>query len=544
MDRSQSEGAEIRFDVQGADESFTVFTTRPDTLFGATYCVLAPEHPLVTKITTDAHRDDVQRYVEQATHKKERDRIADTKDKTGVFTGAFAINPVNGAAIPIWVADYVLASYGTGAIMAVPAHDQRDFDFARRFELPIIPVVRARATVRSRPTWTEAFAAAGVACNSGEYDGLETDAFKTKIIADLEAKGVGKGRVQYALRDWLFSRQRYWGEPFPLITLEDGTPSPSPMTPCPSNSPRWTNSCPPRTAEPPLARATEWRKVTDPASGKPGLREVNTMPQWAGSCWYYLRFIDPKNENEPWDREKERYWMPVDLYIGGMEHAVLHLLYARFWHKVLYDLELVSTKEPFKKLFNQGMILAYSYTDENDRYYHPDDVEERDGAWFTKADGRPVTTQIEKMSKSRLNVVNPDDVVDLFGADSLRLYEMFIGPLEQSAPWQTQGIEGVHRFLHRSWRLVCEGEDDQLHPGIGDAAPDEGDRAPVAQDDQEGHRRHRGASVQHRHLGPDGTGESPDASEGSFAFRSDRLRPPALAVRAAHRRGTLAAPGP
>jgi len=468
----RSEGAEVIFKVQGRDESFTVFTTRPDTLFGATYCVLAPEHPLVEEIVADEQREAVARYVEAASRKKERDRIADVKEKTGVFTGAHAINPVTGKPIPIWVADYVLASYGTGAIMAVPAHDERDFAFARTFGLPIVPVVKPPDS-KGTGELKEAFTGEGIAINSGPYDGLTTAEFKERIIRDLEEKGLGRRKVQYALRDWLFSRQRYWGEPFPLIILEDGTVVPLPDDALPVELPELDEFTPTPDGEPPLARAVEWRRTTDPRTGKPALREVNTMPQWAGSCWYYLRFIDPHNDRAPWDREKERYWMPVDLYIGGMEHAVLHLLYARFWHKVLYDLKLVHTKEPFKKLFNQGMILAWSYRDASGKYYSPEDVVEKGGKWFTKEGGIPLTRAVEKMSKSKLNVVNPDDMVDRYGADSLRLYEMFIGPLEASAPWQTEGIEGVHRFLQRAWRLFFEGDDDALHSSIVDEEPDE-----------------------------------------------------------------------
>ncbi len=473
----RSEGAEIRFDIDGRDASFTVFTTRPDTLFGATYCVLAPEHPLVPQITTDDQRAAVEAYVDQASKRSERDRRAgEAKEKTGVFTGAHAINPVNGEKAPIWIADYVLASYGTGAIMAVPGHDERDFEFAQTFDLPIRVVVHPESGTLSEPL-AEAFTETGVGVSSGPYNGLKTEDFKKRIIADLEAKGVGQGRIQFALRDWLFSRQRYWGEPFPLVTLEDGTVVPLPDDALPVELPHLTEFKPTEDGQPPLARAEEWMQTTAPDSGAPALRETNTMPQWAGSCWYYLRFADPKNTERPFSAEAEKYWLPVDLYIGGTEHAVLHLLYSRFWHKVLYDLKLVHTKEPFQKLFNQGMILAHSYRDEQLKYYSVEDVEDKGGEYFAKSTGVPVERQIEKMSKSRLNVVNPDDVIDQYGADSMRLYEMFLGPLEATKPWQTSGIEGVSRFLHRAWRLffddVREGEEENLSAAVQDVEPSE-----------------------------------------------------------------------
>ncbi len=466
----RSEGAEIRFDIVGHDNSFTVFTTRPDTLFGATYCVLAPEHPLVEAITTDDQRDAVREYVDQAGKKSERDRRTDTT-KTGVFTGAFAKNPVNGEEVPIWIADYVLASYGTGAIMAVPAHDERDFEFATTFGLEIRPVVRPESGELPTPL-TEAMSEHGIAISSGEYDGLDTPTFKRQIIADLETKGIGKGKVQYALRDWLFSRQRYWGEPFPLVIKEDGTAEPVPEDALPVELPHVDEYKPTADGRPPLARAEDWLKTTA-ADGSTATRETNTMPQWAGSCWYYLRYLDANNSEKAWDVELEKYWMPVDLYVGGVEHAVLHLLYARFWHKVLYDIGLVSTKEPFQKLFNQGMILAYSYQDESLKYYRESEVEETEagsGKYVAKDGGTPVSMQIEKMSKSKLNVVNPDDVVREYGADAMRLYEMFLGPLEMQKPWQTTGIEGVYRFLHRAWRYYFD-KGDTLTADLTDDEP-------------------------------------------------------------------------
>jgi leucyl-tRNA synthetase len=450
----RSEGADVQFAVADPNDfpkpgatSFTIFTTRPDTMFGATYCVLAPEHALVAKITTAERKDEVDAYVAAANGKAERDRMADAKEKTGVFTGAFAINPATKKPVPIWIADYVLAGYGSGAIMAVPGHDERDFEFARAFKLPIVEVVKG-GDVTKAP-----FVEDGVATNSGLLDGLGTAPAKAKMTEWLEQQGVGKKKVQYKLRDWLFSRQRYWGEPFPIVHLADGTTAPVPYEDLPLVLPTIDEYKPTADGQPPLARAKEWLKTVDKRSGQPASRETNTMPQWAGSCWYYLRFCDPRNRDAAWSKEAEKYWMPVDLYVGGVEHAVLHLLYARFWHKVLFDLGLVSTKEPFQKLRNQGLITAYSYQDANGKYYYPEQVVERDGKWFVKETNAPVHTQIEKMSKSRFNVVNPDDVVRDFGADSLRLYECFIGPLKDGGAWQTSGVEGVSRFLERTWRL-------------------------------------------------------------------------------------------
>ncbi len=464
----RSEGAEVTFEIADSDKDFMVYTTRPDTLWGATYCVLAPEHPLVSAITTPDRKGDVEGYKAKVAALSDHERTEDAKTKTGVFTGAYAINPVNGAKIPMWIADYVLISYGTGAIMAVPAHDQRDHDFARTFNLPIVQVVSA-------PEGFDVQAAAwygdGRAMNSPLIDGLEVDAAKTKIIAWLEEKSLGKGRVQTRLRDWLFSRQRYWGEPFPLIHLNDGSIVPLPADSLPILPPELDDYRPTPDGQPPLARAQDWLNTTDPKTGAPALRETNTMPQWAGSCWYYLRFIDPHNDKMLIDPEKEKYWMPVDLYVGGAEHAVLHLLYARFWHKVLYDIGVVSTKEPFQKLFNQGMILAFSYRDAQGRYFEPERVVAKDGKHIAD-DSVEVSQQIEKMSKSRFNVVNPDDVVDEFGADSMRLYEMFMGPLDVTKPWQTAGVAGVRRFIERAWRIVCNDEGVVIGERIIEEAPD------------------------------------------------------------------------
>jgi leucyl-tRNA synthetase len=464
----RSEGADVNFTVAGSGEIFTVFTTRPDTLFGATYCVLAPEHPLVKRITTDAQRAEVEAYVAAAGRKSAQDRMADEREKTGVFTGAYAVNPVNGENVPIWTADYVLAEYGYGAIMAVPAHDTRDYDFAKKFGLPIIEVISGGNID------AEAFTGDGVLVNSPLIDGLRVPEAKKKMNAWLEEKGLGKGTVNYKLRDWLFARQRYWGEPFPILRMEDGTVKCVPVKDLPVLLPDLDEYKPTADGHPPLARAGEWMNTTDPETGQPARRDTNTMPQWAGSCWYYLRFCDPRNDDAAWSKEAENYWMPVDLYVGGAEHAVLHLLYSRFWHKVLYDAGHVSTDEPFQKLFNQGMILAYSYRDEQGKYYYPQQVERRGGdQWFTKEGGKPVHTQIEKMSKSRYNVVNPDDVIATYGADSMRLYEMFMGPLDREKPWTDEGVQGVHRFLRRVWTLVIdkEGElDAKIVPDGGDEA--------------------------------------------------------------------------
>ena len=427
----RSVGAEVHFEVSGKkDLSFVVFTTRPDTLFGATYAVLAPEHPLVEQIASEDQWQAVEAYKEACAAKSDLDRTDLAKKKTGVFTGSYAKNPVTGENLPIWIADYVLMGYGTGAIMAVPGHDQRDWEFAKAFGLPIKNII-AGADVSAA-----AHAEDGELCNSGFLDGLKVEPAKEKIIAWLEAQGKGKRSINYKLRDWLFSRQRYWGEPFPLLHKEDGQviamdPKDLPLTP-----PLTENFLPSPTGESPLANIPEWINVTLPG-GEPAKRSSNTMPQWAGSCWYYLRFTDPHNDQAGWSKEAEKYWMPVDLYIGGAEHAVLHLLYSRFWHKVLYEQGHVSTKEPFQKLVNQGMILG-----ENG----------------------------EKMSKSRGNVINPDDIVKEYGADSLRLYEMFMGPLEKSKPWSTSGLEGIHRFLNRFWRLYLD-DQDQLLDNLTEAQP-------------------------------------------------------------------------
>ncbi|MDP4085937.1 MAG: leucine--tRNA ligase [Bacillota bacterium] len=422
----RSEGAEINFKIEGHDDQFIVFTTRPDTLFGATYAVLAPEHVLVEKITTAEQKDAVAAYLEKIKSKSDLERTDLAKEKTGVFTGAYAINPANGEKMPIWIADYVLVSYGTGAIMAVPAHDERDYEFAKKFNLPIKQVV-AGGSIE-----TEAYTGDGEHIHSEFLNGLNKIEAISKMISWLEEKGIGAKKVTYRLRDWLFSRQRYWGEPIPIIHWEDGMMTAVPEDQLPLTLPKTTEIKPSGTGESPLANIADWVNVVDPDTGKKGRRETNTMPQWAGSCWYFLRYIDPKNPVQLASQEKLNEWLPVDIYIGGAEHAVLHLLYARFWYKFLYDLGIVPTKEPFQKLFNQGMILG-----ENN----------------------------EKMSKSKGNVVNPDEIVQSHGADTLRLYEMFMGPLDASIAWSANGLDGSRRFLDRIWRIYVE-ENGSLNPKI------------------------------------------------------------------------------
>ena len=496
----RSEGARIFFRVVGhetdtseATRAIEVFTTRPDTLFGATYLVLAPEHAAVRAMTTPAQRTAVEAYVDDASRRSERARVADLGEKSGVFTGAFAAHPVTEQPLPIWIADYVLATYGTGAIMAVPAHDTRDYAFAKRFDLPMVEVVSGGDPASA------AFVGEGTNVNSDFLNGLATPVAKQRMNDWLAQHGKGEKTVQYKLRDWLFSRQRYWGEPFPVLHLDDGTIRLVPESDLPVLLPELEDFRPSGEFEPPLARVREWVEVTDPDTRRKALRDTNTMPQWAGSCWYYLRFCDPRNDREPWSQEAERYWMPVDLYVGGAEHAVLHLLYARFWHKVMFDLGLVHTPEPFQKLLNPGMILGHSY-----RYFdnnlsddsafaaqacptsavrfdhetplHNKTGEELKARWVASADvrwqdGTPMHPTIdglaleevtEKMSKSRGNVVNPDEILAEYGTDALRLYEMFMGPLEKGAPWSSASIPGVARFLQRAFRLI---RGDAAHEG-------------------------------------------------------------------------------
>ena len=429
----KSVGAEIDFKIEGTDKAFTVFTTRADTVFGVSYCVLAPEHKLVEEIVTVGQRAAVEEYLDIVKRKSDLERTDLNKDKTGVFTGAYAINPVNGEKVELWIADYVLASYGTGAVMAVPAHDERDYEFATKFNLPIKAVIEDNGEV------VVPFFGDGKHINSDFINGLNNEEAIAKVIEFLEENKVGRSKVTYKLRDWLFSRQRYWGEPIPIIHWEDGTMTTVPDSELPLLLPETDNIKPSGTGESPLANIEEWLNVVDPETGKKGKRETNTMPQWAGSCWYYLRYIDPHNDEMFADPEKLKYWLPVDVYIGGAEHAVLHLLYARFWHKVLYDLGLVPSREPFQKLFNQGMILAEG------------------------KDGRP-----EKMSKSKGNVVNPDDIIVSHGADTLRVYEMFMGPLDASIAWSENGLDGSRRFLDRVYRLFVDEETGKVNDKVQD----------------------------------------------------------------------------
>ncbi len=453
----RSEGAEVVFKVAdgpAAGADIRVFTTRPDTLHGATYMVLSPEHALVDKVTTPGQRDAVTAYQTAARFKSDLERTDLAKEKTGAFTGGHAVNPVNGQKIPVWIADYVLANYGTGAIMAVPAHDERDWEFAIKFGLGIKPVVRpagGQAAPVGKPFTDE-----GIAVNSAVLDGLPTAEAKKTITAELQARGLGKGTVSYRLRDWVFSRQRYWGEPIPIIHCPSHGAVAVPEADLPVTLPEVERYAPTGTGESPLANIESWVNTTCPTCGGAAKRETNTMPQWAGSCWYYLRYLDPQNDREPWAAEAERQWMNVDLYVGGAEHAVLHLLYARFWHKVLYDLGRVTTKEPFKKLRHQGTVLARTYQDTMGRYHEFAEVEFRGDDVHLTATGEKLKSSVEKMAKSMMNGVNPDDVVAEYGADVLRLYEMFMGEFELPKPWDPRAIEGVNRFVKRVWRLVEE----------------------------------------------------------------------------------------
>ncbi len=505
----QKERAEAGFLAKPEAFTIRVYTTRPDTLFGATYMVIAPEHPLVEKITTDQHRQAVEAYVKQSRHKSELDRTADTKEKTGEFTGAYALNPVTGEKIPVWVADYVMMSYGTGAIMAVPAGDTRDFEFAQLFDLPISAVVmpgddwlgqsqlrpttladlkleskeeweQLRCAYRQAPAeFAEAFTGHGIAINSGQFDGTPTAEFKTKITAWLVDRGIGKAAVNYKLRDWIFSRQKYWGEPFPVLHGEDGLIEGMDGHDLPLELPEMDDFKPTPSEgdsevlpEPPLGRAKAWVQVEE--DGQQFRRDTNTMPQWAGSCWYYLRFCDPTNPSEGWNMMAEDYWMPVDLYVGGAEHAVLHLLYARFWHKALFDLGHVSGIEPFKKLINQGMIQAFAYKDKRGATIAVDKAEEIEEGKFRHIETKePLEQVIAKISKSLKNVVTPDDIVAEFGADAFRLYEMFMGPIEASKPWNTRDVPGVFRLLNRIWRLVIDEETAELSSALTDDQPDD-----------------------------------------------------------------------
>lgn len=443
----RSTGAELSFNIQDHDELLNVFTTRPETLYGATFCVLAPDHPLLKTIVTSEQSDAINAYCVKRRSLSDRDR--DTlagKEKTGVFTGAYVKHPLTSQLLPIWVADYVKLGYGHGAIMAVPAEDERDHEFADVYDLPIKPIV-----------------ADGVMINSEVLDGLSIETASQTMVKYLEDNKLGQAKTTYKLRDWLFSRQRYWGEPFPMLYDKAGDVSPMDVGDLPLTLPVIEDFHPTADGKPPLARAKDW------VNTEYGTRELNTMPQWAGSCWYFLRYMDPNNDQALVGKEKEAYWGQVDLYVGGLEHAVSHLLYSRFWYKVLFDCGVVSHEEPFKKLFNQGMILAYSYRDQLGKYHHPEAVTlDESGKATLKATGEPLTSMVEKMSKSKLNVVNPDDVVAEYGADALRLYEMFMGPLEATKPWQTNGVKGMLTFLQRVWRQTVDVNTGQLNASIQD----------------------------------------------------------------------------
>ncbi len=472
----KSTGAEIDFQIENLNSKLRVYTTRPDTLFGATYMVIAPEHELAAKITIPEKKNEVSEYIRTAALKSDLDRTDLAKEKTGVFTGRYAVNPANNQLIPIWIADYVLMGYGTGAIMAVPAHDTRDFEFAKEFNIPIVCILDPKDVedrekiLAGNKCWTED----GEYINSSSEDtklninGLNKEAGINKTIEWLEENRLGKATVNFRMRDWLFSRQRYWGEPFPVIHWEDGEISLLEDDELPLLLPELEKFTPGESGESPLANAKEWLHVTD-KNGRKGRRETNTMPQWAGSCWYYLRYIDPDNNQRIFDSVKENYWMPVDLYVGGAEHAVLHLLYSRFWHKVLFDLGIVSTDEPFQKLFNQGMILAFAYETKTGAKVSSDFVKEHDGKYLHTETGEELKQIVAKMSKSLKNVVNPDDVIERYGADSLRLYEMFMGPLDERKPWAENGVKGVFNFLNRAHRFFADlnnidetGEDKEI----------------------------------------------------------------------------------
>lgn len=434
----RSEGAKVHFPAVGTEDTITIFTTCPHTLFGATYMVLAPEHPLVSKLTTADRQEEVKAYQKKTLDESEMERGDLTREKTGVFTGGYAINPVNQEKLPVWISDYVLMSYGTGAIMAVPAHDERDLEFAKAFHLPIKEVINDQ----------------NILINSDHLDGFSVEEAIEKMNRWLQKSGHGEPTITYKLRDWLFSRQRYWGEPFPILHFEDGSKRVLGLDELPLCPPELTDFKPTGDGKSPLEKVRDWVEITDPVTGKKATRETNTMPQWAGSCWYYLRFIDPKNDKEAWDKDLEKYWMPVDLYVGGVEHAVLHLLYARFWHKVLYDCGLVSTKEPFQSLRNQGLVTARSYQRPGGHYVAPEDVIEKGEEYFDKNTGEKLRSQIDKMSKSKLNGISPDAVIEEFGADSLRLYTLFMGPLEKEKVWNTDSVTGCRRFLNRFYEMA------------------------------------------------------------------------------------------
>ncbi len=469
----KSEGAKICFKEEKTGEDIFVFTTRPDTLFGVTYVVLSPEHSLVSKITTVEQKKQVEEYCKKISSKSDLERTDLAKDKTGVWTGAYVIHPITEKKVPVWISDYVLMNYGTGAVMAVPAHDERDFEFAKQFDLKIIPVIDPGHAFETREDVLQ-----GNACFCGEGQMIHSEALdlsltgqlssdaKKAVIAYLEKKGVGEGTIQYKLRDWLFSRQRYWGEPFPILHFEDGSKRVLDVSELPLCPPELKDYKPSPTGESPLATARGWVEIVDLKTGRKALRETNTMPQWAGSCWYYLRFCDPKNDMEAWGKEAEKYWMSVDLYVGGVEHAVLHLLYARFWHKVLYDCGLVSTAEPFQTLRNQGLVIARSFQRETGGYVAPEEVEEKNGEYIHKETGEKLRSQIEKMSKSKLNGLTPDEIIEEYGADALRMYELFMGPFDKEKIWNQDSVSGCKRFLNRYFDMVysdkvCDEESEE-----------------------------------------------------------------------------------
>ncbi len=481
----RSEGAKVHFIEKTTQKPITVFTTCPDTLFGATFMVLAPEHPLVLEIVTSEKKGEVEAYRKKIGAKSDLERTDLNKDKTGVWTGAYAINPVNDRLIPIWISDYVLMNYGTGAVMAVPAHDERDFEFAKKFDLAIIPVIEPSVdefpelipdglksedvkieVLKGDRCWSEE----GVMINSAHgvfsIDGQSVSDAKRSVIKWLERNQKGEGTVNYKLRDWLFSRQRYWGEPFPILHFADGSKRVLDVDELPLCPPLMNDYKPSSAGESPLSKVVDWVEIVDLKTEQKAKRETNTMPQWAGSCWYYLRFCDPLNEKQAWDPEVEKYWMPVDLYVGGVEHAVLHLLYARFWHKVLYDCGFVSTLEPFQTLRNQGLVTARSYQDSNGGYVPAEEVNENEGRYFRIGSNEELESQIDKMSKSKLNGVTPDDMIEDFGADSLRMYEMFMGPFDKEKLWNTDAVNGCRRFLNRVYDIVmsdkvCEEETEE-----------------------------------------------------------------------------------
>lgn len=456
----RSEGAKVHFTVQTSSEQITVFTTRHDTLFGATYLVLAPEHPFVPYLTTPEQKKAVAQYQQACLAKSDFERTEAVKEKTGVWTGSYVLHPITNKPIPIWIADYVLAEYGSGAVMGVPSNDERDFAFAQKYHLPIIPVYDPvtgedrEEIVHGKKCWTQDGKVINSSCGNFSLNGLSMQDAKEKMLLWLVENKKGERFVSYKLRDWLFSRQRYWGEPIPILHFEDGSKRALDLDELPLLPPELDDFKPSPTGESPLAKVKEWVEIYDKKTKRPARRETNTMPQWAGSCWYYLRFLDPHNKKAAFSETSEKYWMPVDLYIGGIEHATLHLLYSRFWHKVFYDLGIVHTLEPFQSLRNQGLVTSRSYRRKSGPYVDPTDVEEREGEYYLKGTGEKLISQIEKMSKSKLNGVSPDEMIEEFGADSLRLYEMFMGPFDREKVWNTDAVQGCRRFLNRFYDMV------------------------------------------------------------------------------------------